>query len=114
MAKIVILFTKTPYGKSEFLEAMNLALECLKIGDTISIYLLSDAVLCAKQGLQGEVGERMKEAINLGADVCASREELLARGINDSGIIAGVKLSGDLLRVLVEDVMEHADSVISL
>ncbi len=113
MAKIVFMLTKTPYGKSETREALNLAIESLKNGDTISIYLISDAVLCAKQGLLGEIGDGMKEAVNLGAKVRASRAELLSRGISESGIISGVDLPQDLIALLVEDVMERADSSLS-
>lgn len=113
MKSIIFVLTKAPYGKSESEEAMHLVLEGLKKGDTISIYLLSDAVLLAKNGQRGRAGKAIEEVISHGAKVYASRAELLSRGVSESGIIPGVVLPEDLLGALVEDAMERADSTLS-
>lgn len=109
MKSIVFMLTKAPSSESEGI--LKLAIEGLRNGNKVNIYLLSDAVLHAKQNQR--VSEAIQEIIALGALVYAAREELLSRGLNENCLIKGVALPQDLIEAFVKDIMERADSVLS-
>jgi len=52
-------------------------------------------------------------ALSNGVQVVASRDDLLARGLAETQVEQGVEMVDDIEGMIVTDVMEHADRVIS-
>jgi sulfur relay protein TusB/DsrH len=74
----------------------------------VSVYLLGDGVLLAKEG---PMGKDVKEALGNGVEVLAAAKDLKARGVGRT--LEEVERVEDLEDLLVEDAMERADKVIS-
>jgi sulfur relay protein TusB/DsrH len=79
----------------------------------VTIYLIGDGVLCAKRNQTGHVGHHVHNALSNGVQVVASRDDLLARGLAETQVEQGVEMVDDIEGMIVTDVMEHADRVIS-
>ncbi|GMR17108.1 MAG: DsrE/DsrF/TusD sulfur relay family protein [Gammaproteobacteria bacterium] len=93
--KILFIVNDPPYGTERCFNAMRLALALLKDDEKpqISVFLLADAVLCAKSGQQTPDGyyslERMLQGVLRHAEVALCGTCMDARGIRDSELISG-------------------------
>jgi sulfur relay protein TusB/DsrH len=83
------------------------------VGQDIAIYLLGDAVLCARKGQSGHHGTGVRETLRKGAQLRACARDLRARGIRPEDVESGIEVVEDLEGVLIEDVMEHEGRVVS-
>ncbi len=109
MKSIVFMLTKAPNESGSM--ALKLAIEGIKNGNKVRIYLFSDAVIYAKQNQKA--CKAIKEAIALGARIYAAREELLARGLSENCLIKGIELPHNIIEAFIVDVMEQAGNVLS-
>jgi len=95
--KVLFIINDPPYGTERCLNALRLALALLKGGDKpeISVFLMADAVVCAKAGQKTPDGfynlERMIKAVVHRADVVLCGTCMDARGIDDNELITGAK-----------------------
>ena len=81
--------------------------------DEVVVYLMGDGVLCAKKGQKGYVGKNLKMALENGVLIKASENDLSARAITSDHVEPGLEIVEDIEDEFVDDVMEHADRVIS-
>ena len=95
--KILFIINDPPYGTERCFNALRLALVLLKDGEKpeISVFLMADAVVCAKSGQITPDGfynlERMIKAVIHHADVVLCGTCMDARGIDDNELITGAK-----------------------
>jgi uncharacterized protein involved in oxidation of intracellular sulfur len=93
--KILLIINDPPYGTERCFNAMRLALALQKEEEKpeITIFLMADAVLCAKSGQKTPDGyynlERMIKRAVRQAEVVLCGTCLDARGIEESELIAG-------------------------
>ena len=92
---ILHMINDPPYGTERCFNAFRLALALLKDEETpeISVFLMADAVLCAKAGQKTPDGyynlERMIKGIVRDAKVVLCGTCMDARGIEDGELVAG-------------------------
>ncbi len=95
--KILVIVNDPPYGTERCFNAFRLALALLKDDEKpeISVFLIADAVACAKSGQQTPEGyyslERMIQGVTRGANVVLCGTCMDARGIADSELITGTR-----------------------
>jgi uncharacterized protein involved in oxidation of intracellular sulfur len=93
--KILFIVNDPPYGTERCFNAFRLALALLKDEEKpeISVFLMADAVVCAKAGQKTPDGyyslERMIQGVIRRADVVLCGTCMDARGITDSELITG-------------------------
>jgi len=93
--KILFILNDPPYGTERCFNAFRLALAILKDEEKpeISVFLMADAVLCAKTGQKTPDGyynlERMIKGVARDAKVVLCGSCMDARGIGDGELIAG-------------------------
>ncbi len=93
--KILFIVNDPPYGTERCFNAFRLTLALLKDEEQpeISVFLLADAVVCAKAGQKTPEGyynlERMIQGVIGRADVVLCGACMDARGITDSELITG-------------------------
>jgi len=95
--KILFVVNDPPYGTERCFNAFRLASALLKDEETpeISVFLMADAVVCAKAGQKTPDGyynvERMIKAVIRHADLVLCGTCMDARGIDDIELIAGAR-----------------------
>lgn len=67
-AKLGIILTKAPYGDEDAENALQMGLESLALGDEVDLFLLSDGVWVAKEGLGGLIGQRLTKFTGAGGE----------------------------------------------
>ncbi len=93
--KILFIVNDPPYGTERCFNAFRLALALLKDEEKpkISVFLLADAVVCAKAGQKTPTGyynlERMIKGLIRSADVVLCGTCTDARGIEENELITG-------------------------
>ena len=104
---IGFILTKTPAE-----EGFNTFLEFALLywgKEEISIYLLGNGVFCARKGHSKQ--DKIEKLIE-GAKIYANASDLMARGISEENLIAGIKtISG--YDGLVVNIMEKFDQILS-
>jgi uncharacterized protein involved in oxidation of intracellular sulfur len=97
--QVLFIINDPPYGTERCFNALRLALALLKDGEKpeIAVFLMADAVVCAKKGQKTPEGyynlERMIKGVIHGADVLLCGTCMDARGIDDNELITGTKRS---------------------
>ena len=95
--KILFIVNDPPYGTERCFNAFRLALSLLKDEEKpeISVFLMADAVVCAKAGQKTPDGYYSLERMILGvipdAEVVLCGTCMDARGITDSELITGAE-----------------------
>jgi uncharacterized protein involved in oxidation of intracellular sulfur len=95
--KILFIINDPPYGTERCFNAFRLASALLKEEEKpgISVFLMADAVVCAKAGQKTPNGyynvERMIKGVIRHADVVLCGTCMDARGIEDDELITGAR-----------------------
>ncbi len=95
--KVLFIVNDPPYGSERCFNAFRLAAALIKDEEkpAVSVFLMADAVVCAKAGQKTPEGyynlERMVKGVTRHADVVLCGTCMDARGIVDSELIAGTK-----------------------
>jgi sulfur relay protein TusB/DsrH len=82
-------------------------------GMEVTVYLIGDGVLCAKKDQKGYVGKNIRTALENGTIIKAGENDLHARAIPQEHVQTGIEMVEDIEGLLVEDIMENSDRVIS-
>jgi uncharacterized protein involved in oxidation of intracellular sulfur len=114
--QLLIILTEAPYGQEQSYHGLRLADALIKMEEDLdlSVYLLDDAVLCAKRGQQTPSGyyniERMLKPLLRRGTVLACETCLEARGLRQEELLEGVRAAklGELAQLTLE-----ADKVLS-
>jgi len=114
--QMLIILTEAPYGHERSYHGLRLADALLQIEEDLdlSVYLLDDAVLCAKRGQETPTGfyniERMLRPLIRRGQVMACETCLAARGLAPDELAQGVRPAklGELAQLTLE-----ADKVLS-
>jgi len=112
----LIILTDAPYGRERSYHGLRLADALLKIEEELdlTVYLLDDAVLCAKRGQETPGGhynvERMLRPLIRKGTVLACETCLQARGLKPGELVEGVRVAklGELAELTLE-----ADKVVT-
>lgn len=97
--KILVVINDPPYGTERCFNAFRLAAALLKHPEPpeLSVFLMADAVLCAKSGQQTPDGyyniERMIKGVTRRAEVMLCGACMDARGVDAGELIAGTQRS---------------------
>lgn len=113
MSRLCMLVMKPPHSEEDARRICGLLSSARAKGMEVGVYLLGDGVFCAKKGHRGLIGDSLRSALSKGAEIYASKKELVARAIGEDQIEPGVKALDDLEGALVEDMMEHSERVAS-
>jgi sulfur relay protein TusB/DsrH len=108
-----MLVMKPPHSDEDARRMCGLLSNARAKGMEVSVYLLGDGVYCAKKGHRGIVGESLRSALSKGAEINASKKDLLSRAIGEADVETGVKVLEDLEGAFVEDIMERSTRVAS-
>lgn len=108
--KIHFILNDPPYGTERSFNALRLALAVLKEDPKpdVSMFLMADAVLCAKSGQKTPDGyyniERMLKGVAIKAEVVLCGTCMDARGITDDELVRGTQggTMSDLARMTME------------
>jgi predicted peroxiredoxin len=109
--KIGIIITKTPNANEDVENSLAVGEEALKMGNQVELFLLSDGVWVGKKG-NALTEKRLKNLINDGCKITASRRHLKACGLNKEKLVEGIDISDDPYDELVDLVMEKWEKVI--
>ena len=107
---ILMILHDSPYGSERPYQALRLAEALMKVEEDLelTVYLTSDAVLCAKKGQQTPEGyysaERMLKPVIRRGCVMACRRCMEARGLASDELVDGVLQTrlGDLAQLVLE------------
>lgn len=94
---ILIVIQESPYGSERPYQALRMASALLKLEDDLdlTVYLTSDAVLCAKKGQITPDGyynvERMLKPVLRKGMVLCCRRCMEARGLQEDDLMDGVR-----------------------
>ncbi len=113
MTRLCALITKPPHSDESAERMCGITQRAEERKMDVSVYFLGEGVLCTKKNQKGYIGQNMKNALENGVVMKASAKDLRARAITAEQVEAGVEIVEDLEGALVEDIMEHADRVIS-
>ena len=113
MTRLCLLITKPPHSDENAVRMCGISQRAKDKDMEVVIYFIGDGVLCAKKGQKGYLGQNMKKALEQGVKIIASEKDLRARGILQKQVESGIEVIEDLEGAFVEDIMEHADRVIS-
>jgi sulfur relay protein TusB/DsrH len=108
-----MLIMKPPHSTEDARKMCDLLSAAKSKGMQVGVYLLGDGVFCAKKGHKGLLGESLISALSQGAEISASKKDMISRAISNANVVAGVKVLDDFEGAFVEDVMERSDRVIS-
>jgi len=98
MGKIAIVLRRSPYGDINAAEAVRHALGGVADELGVALILLDGGVLLAKQGQDDtrtgftNLGEALKDCIEMGVDVYADRHSLREQHIDTADVVEGIKL----------------------
>ena len=99
MTETLIVLNDPPYGTERSYNGLRLALAIAKAEPEarVHVFLMADAVLCAKTGQQTPNGyynlERMLRAVARRGDVLACGSCMDARGLTDGELVEGARRS---------------------
>lgn len=99
MTEILILLNDPPYGTERSYNGLRTALALAKADPEarVNVFLMADAVLCAKTGQQTPNDyyniERMLRAVLRRGEVLACGSCMDARGLSDGELLAGARRS---------------------
>ena len=110
MDQVLIILNDGPYGRESSFHGLRLADALIKIEEDLdlTVYLLNDAVLCAKTGQQTPNGyyniERMLKPVLRKGSVLACETCLEARGLTQEELMEGVRIArlGELAQLTLE------------
>lgn len=111
-AKVGIILTKAPYGDEDAENALLIGLESLALGDEVGLFLLSDGVWVAKDGLGGPIGLGLTKFTGTGGKVYVSSEHLKAGGLVPTGLSVEAEIVEDPYDRLVDLVMDEWEKVV--
>lgn len=114
--QVLLILTQAPYGQERSFHGLRLADALLKIEEDLdlTVFLLDDAVACAKRGQHTPPGyyniERMLAPLLRRGSVLACETCLEARGLAAAELVEGVRVAklGELAQLTLE-----ADKVLS-
>jgi uncharacterized protein involved in oxidation of intracellular sulfur len=113
MNNILIILNDPPYGSERSYNGLRLAGALCNEDAHVTVFLLADAVACARQGQivpQGYYSiERMLKSVVRKGEVLACGTCMDARGLSDTDILDGAERS--TMQVLSEHAL-HADKVL--
>ncbi|MCF7985201.1 MAG: DsrE family protein [Thiohalocapsa sp.] len=93
----LFILNDPPYGTERSFNGLRLAKAVSSQGDTVSVFLMADAVACAKAGQKVPQGyynlELMVKAVARKGEVLLCGTCMDARGIGDDELIAGTRRS---------------------
>ncbi len=97
MEEMTIIINDPPYGTEKAWNALRYAQALCVLRTDIKIFLLADAVFCAKKGQTTPSGyynleNMLKELIGRGVKVKACGTCMKSRGMNDDELLAGVEI----------------------
>jgi len=113
MSRLCMLVMKPPHSDEDARRMCGLLSSARAKGMGVGVYLLGDGVYCAKKGHRGLVGESLRSALSKGAEINASKKDLLSRAMGEADVEPGVKVLEDLESTFVEDMMERSERVTS-
>ena len=113
MTRLCVLITKPPHSDEAAERICGISQRAKERDMDVAVYMMGDGVLCAKKGQVGYVGKNMKQAMENGVSIRASERDLIARAIPPEQVEVGVEIMNDIESTFVDDIMEHADRVIS-
>lgn len=94
---ILLILNDPPYGSERSYNGLRLAKTLVQQDHQVSVFLMADAVACAKQGQQVPQGfyniELMLGAVLRRGEVLLCGACLDARGLKDSELLAGAQRS---------------------
>jgi len=99
MTEVLILLNDPPYGTERSYNGLRMALALAKAapGSRVHVFLMADAVLCAKAGQQTPNGyynlERMLRGVLRRGKVLACSSCMDARGLTDGDLLEGARRS---------------------
>ncbi|HEX9551466.1 MAG TPA: DsrE family protein [Candidatus Limnocylindrales bacterium] len=97
--KALVILNDGPYGNERSYNGLRLALALTSIdGVSARVYLMADAVACAKAGQttpEGyyNIGRMLKSLLSRGSEIGACGSCMEVRGYGDADLIAGVSRS---------------------
>ena len=97
MSEILLLLNDPPYGNERSYNGLRLALALPKADPEarVSVFLMADAVSCAKAGQETPNGyynlERMLRAVLRHGDVLACGSCMDARGLQEADLVEGAR-----------------------
>ena len=113
MKNILIILNEPPYGTERSYNALRLAKAVINEGAHVTVFLLADAISCARKGQKVPQGfyniELMLKSILRKGEVLACGTCMDARGMTDDDILQGAERS--TMKVLAEHTMS-ADKVL--
>lgn len=113
MSRLCMLVMKPPHSEEDARRMCGLLSSARSKGMDVGVYLLGDGVFCAKKGHRGLMGESLRSALSKGAEINASKKDLLSRAMGEADVEAGVRVLDDLEGTFVEDMMERSTRVVS-
>jgi uncharacterized protein involved in oxidation of intracellular sulfur len=108
--QVLILLNDAPYGSERSYQGLRLADALLQVEEDLqlTVYLLGDAVACAKRGQQTPDGfynlERMLRPVLRRGTVMVCKTCAAARGLVESDLVEGARLTplGELAQLTLE------------
>ena len=95
--KTLILLNDPPYGTERSFNGLRLAKALLDAGVEVVVFLMADAVACAKRGQRVPNGyysiERMLKPISRAGEVLLCGTCMDARGLSEDELVDGVRRS---------------------
>jgi uncharacterized protein involved in oxidation of intracellular sulfur len=113
MKNVLIIVNDPPYGTERSYNALRLAKAVINEGANVTLFLMADAISCARQGQKVPQGfyniELMLKSVIRKGKVLACGTCMDARGMTDGDVLQGVERS--TMQVLAEQTM-IADNVL--
>ena len=113
MKNVLIILNDPPYGTERSYNALRIAKAVINEGADVTVFLLADAISCARKGQKVPQGfyniELMLKSILRKGKVLACAACMDARGMTDDDIVQGAERS--TMQVLAENTM-NADKVL--
>ena len=95
--KVLIILNEPPYGNERSYNGLRMAIALGKKSAETAVFLMADAVFCAKRGQTVPEGyysiERMLKAARRGGEVLLCGACMDARGITEEEILEGARRS---------------------
>lgn len=110
--RLGIILTRPPASDEDAENALAMGLASLAVGDVVDLFLISDGVWTAKQGLRGPVAHALARFQSAGGQVYASEEHLRAAGMGPQAMVDGVEIAAEPIDSLVDLVMDEWDKVV--
>lgn len=108
------IITKAPLESALTTQFLRLAKNMINSNKTIGVFLISDGVFLAKKNQKNKAYELITGILEKHAEVIASKDHLLAAGIEEKELIPWISISEKPYDDLVEFVMEKYRKVVVL